>query len=275
MMGSVTQGMAAPPDHQIRRYAAWRRRGRGARASEMAWLVEPGEADEAPQFILPHGEPSLVLRLRGGAAALKVCGASREARAFDPEPGLGLAALQLTPERAAQLLGVDPASCLEWMTPPAALEDAAAPLLEAVAGKSSHEALHLLSAWFDALCAGDESEDRPDQRAMRLLRRTGGRIAMSELAEQVGACERGLRRRFRDEIGLTPKAYARQIRLSAAMVAADGAAKPRWAELAAAHGYFDQAHLIAEARALTGLTPSALLARRSACPKSPIAAQAA
>lgn len=274
-MGSATQSIAAPPDHEIRRYAAWRRRGRTARASELAWLVEPGGAEEAPQLILPHGEPSLVLTLQDGTARLHVCGASRQARFYAPAPGLGLAALQLTPERAARLLDIDPASCAEWAAPPAALEAAAEPLLEAVSGLPATQALRRLSHWFDALCARDEAEDRPDQRAMRLLRRAGGRIAMSELADHVGACERGLRRRFRDEIGLTPKAYARQIRLSATMAAADAEAQPRWADLAAAHGYFDQAHLIAEARALTGLTPTALLTRRAACPKSPIAARAA
>lgn len=40
------------------------------------------------------------------------------------------------------------------------------------------------------------------------------------------------------------------------------AQSPAWAELAVAHGYYDQAHLANEFRALCGMTPTEFLRRR-------------
>jgi AraC-like DNA-binding protein len=70
--------------------------------------------------------------------------------------------------------------------------------------------------------------------------------------------------RFRTEIGLAPKEAARVVRFDRARrllqrrVAAAG--PPELAALAAACGYYDQAHLAREFRALAGCPPSRWLA---------------
>jgi transcriptional regulator GlxA family with amidase domain len=64
--------------------------------------------------------------------------------------------------------------------------------------------------------------------------------------------------RFRDHVGLPPKAAARVIRLDRA-VAALLSGTPRIAEVAAACGYADQAHLGRELRELGGVTPGQLV----------------
>jgi AraC-like DNA-binding protein len=103
--------------------------------------------------------------------------------------------------------------------------------------------------------------------AWRQLMTTGGSIRAAELAEQTGWSGRHLASRFRAEIGLTPKAAARVIRFNRARhllarqaTAADGAGGYRLADLAVTCGYFDQAHLAREFRALAGLPPSQWLA---------------
>jgi transcriptional regulator GlxA family with amidase domain len=58
--------------------------------------------------------------------------------------------------------------------------------------------------------------------------------------------------RFRDEIGLPPKAVARLLRFERA---GELAGTMPWAELAFECGYYDQSHLINEFRAITGRTP--------------------
>jgi len=97
--------------------------------------------------------------------------------------------------------------------------------------------------------------------AWRHLLQTGGTARISDLAAETGWSGRHLTSRFRTEIGLTPKGAARVIRFDRARhllirQASDKSSGYRLADLAAACGYFDQAHLAREFRALAGCPPS-------------------
>ncbi|MFI6941896.1 helix-turn-helix domain-containing protein [Streptomyces sp. NPDC050418] len=92
------------------------------------------------------------------------------------------------------------------------------------------------------------------------LVRTSGAVPVAVLAEQVGWSVRQLEMRFREQIGLGPKAVARVLRLQRArrMLAAGRSQ----AETAAACGFYDQSHLSGEFRAMTGCTPGEFTAAR-------------
>lgn len=82
---------------------------------------------------------------------------------------------------------------------------------------------------------------------------------VNEVAGDLGVSERHLRRVFREAVGVSPKAFAKLARFHRALRAARATAHPGWASIAAAAGYYDQAHLIADFRAIAGATPQALL----------------
>jgi AraC-like DNA-binding protein len=86
------------------------------------------------------------------------------------------------------------------------------------------------------------------------------------VAADLGVSERHLRRVFRETVGVSPKAFARLTRFHRALYAARQDARAGWASIAAAAGYYDQAHLIAEFRAIAGVTPRALLGELRAAP---------
>ena len=106
--------------------------------------------------------------------------------------------------------------------------------------------------------------------AWRRLLGSSGAVRIADLAAETGWSGRHLTGRFRAEIGLTPKAAARVIRFDRARHllirrvrstsgVADGDGY-RLADLAAACGYFDQAHLAREFRSLAGCPPSQWIA---------------
>jgi AraC-like DNA-binding protein len=101
-------------------------------------------------------------------------------------------------------------------------------------------------------------------RAWRALLTSGGTAAVADLAGEAGWSVRQLGTRFRTELGLTPKEAARVVRFDRARrllqrrVAAGGL--PDLAALAAACGYYDQAHLAREFRGLAGVPPSRWIA---------------
>lgn len=120
------------------------------------------------------------------------------------------------------------------------------------------------------------AEAAPEIRwAWRAVLRSGGRMPASALADEVGWSGRHLASRFRAETGLTPKAAARVVRFdrtrrllarrASRLLGPDGADRAAGggldlAGLAVEGGYFDQAHLAREFRALAGAAPSRWLA---------------
>ena len=89
---------------------------------------------------------------------------------------------------------------------------------------------------------------------------------VNAVAADLGVSERHLRRVFRETVGVSPKAFARLTRFNRALGVARDDGQASWAGIAAAAGYYDQAHLIAEFRAIAGVTPRALLGELRAAP---------
>lgn len=107
------------------------------------------------------------------------------------------------------------------------------------------------------------SGPRPDPEivwAWRRLRATGGAIRVDELAAELGWSRRHLARRFREQVGTSPKTAARVLRFER-FTALLADRTPSLAVLAATAGYADHAHLSRETRALTQWTPSELATR--------------
>jgi AraC-like DNA-binding protein len=89
---------------------------------------------------------------------------------------------------------------------------------------------------------------------------------VNAVAADLGVSERHLRRVFHEAVGVNPKTFAKLTRFHRALGAARKDAHAGWASIAAAAGYYDQAHLIAEFRAIAGVTPRALLGEMRAAP---------
>jgi AraC-like DNA-binding protein len=103
-------------------------------------------------------------------------------------------------------------------------------------------------------------------RAWSELVRTWGAVPVRSLAEEVGWSVRHLENRFREQIGLGPKVAARVLRLQRARrLLAQGRGQ---AETAAICGFYDQAHLSGEFRAMTGCTPREFTMARGIPPVS-------
>jgi AraC-like DNA-binding protein len=96
----------------------------------------------------------------------------------------------------------------------------------------------------------------------RLAKEAAARLAsanVSTVADDLGVSERHLRRVFSESVGVGPKAYAKLVRFHRALRAARDDSAASWASIAAATGYYDQAHLIGEFQAISGATPRAFL----------------
>jgi AraC-like DNA-binding protein len=99
--------------------------------------------------------------------------------------------------------------------------------------------------------------------ALAALHASRGGAPVRDLVRASGYSHRWVTERFRAEVGLAPKAYARVVRFEHAFERLAGAERVRWAEFALDCGYYDQAHLVREFRALAGATPTEVFRRRA------------
>lgn len=97
------------------------------------------------------------------------------------------------------------------------------------------------------------------RRTWHTLVRSGGTAAVSELAAEVGWSRQYLGRRFASEFGLRPKLAARVVRFERVWTMLRSTPPDvSLAQVAAACGYFDQAHLNRDFVELAGCTPARL-----------------
>ncbi|MEJ2869937.1 helix-turn-helix domain-containing protein [Actinomycetospora sp. OC33-EN08] len=103
-------------------------------------------------------------------------------------------------------------------------------------------------------------------RAWSLLERSAGRAPVGGIAADVGWSRRHLTRRFTAQVGLSPTTAGRVLRFRRAadlLVPPPGSIRPsppRIADIAAACGFADHAHLDREFAALAGCSPRAYVA---------------
>jgi AraC-like DNA-binding protein len=170
--------------------------------------------------------------------------------------------VDLTALGARRLLGV-PMS--EIANRSVALEDVfgreAGPLVERIADAPDWAArFDLVDRALTARLAASRPVRPETAWALGRVSQSGGRVAIGDLARDLGWSHRRLIGRFRDEVGLAPKSVARIVRFERLMALLREGPPLGWARAAAACGFFDQAHLAREVRDLAGLTPTALLA---------------
>ncbi|GAA2162529.1 helix-turn-helix domain-containing protein [Actinomadura napierensis] len=168
--------------------------------------------------------------------------------------------LDLSPLGAYTLLGVPMARITNAAVElPDLLGPAASALVERLAATPSWaDRFDLLDAFLLRRLEIGPEPDPEVARAWRLLRGSDGAVGVLRLAEDVAYGRRHLTQRFTEQAGLPPKVMARVLRFQRAveLLSRHGLGL---ADAAALSGYYDQAHLNREFRALSGCTPSELL----------------
>jgi AraC-like DNA-binding protein len=266
----------APPFYRLGAYAEFDAGAELAPFVEALWIHAAGPFDPpSTHRVVPDHALSIAFSCRrdeqGRVAEpeLLLIGPVKEPRMAPREPGTELVAVRFHPEWSQRLLDISPGEHPNAITGLAAVTRAVAPALceELAESRSPLGALHILR---DAVARAATTLRQPAGgdavvvRAAEALRRSRGRMGVEALAEVAGVSSRHLRRAFTSSVGMSPKSVARTIRFHRVLAATDAMQHVDWADAAARFGYSDQAHLIHEFAAFTGLTPAALHRERIA-----------
>lgn len=258
------------PTHQVGSYRAWNIEPHIALPFDMLWVSRAPDEDPVAHHFLPFVEPSIVVRRIniGGTAGdygpeILVSSAYPDSGWYRPDPGEELIGLRLRPETSAAQLGISPRDycSFEPVQAPARLKDALSPIRSVADRGTVADVARCL--WERLPHLAGPICNTPATKTAHIIRSHKGRISCGRLAALLEISERHLRRVFVDEFGISPKAYAQRIRLTAAIVRAESTTDG-WADIALAAGYSDQSHLIRDCRMLMGKSPNALVEERRA-----------
>ncbi|WP_433687734.1 AraC family transcriptional regulator [Micromonospora carbonacea] len=244
---------------------------------EHYWLIDWDLDEPFEQRVLPHPAVNLVFRRdpAGGPASgsAEVAGVGRELfritlagtgrvsgvqfrpggfRPFWPRP-----VAELTGERRPL-----PAGLVGGRHPCDGTDDERAATLDALllAWHPRPASLPASPSAAGVPATGLPATDPPTAEAMALageIRADRRVLRVDDLARRHGTTIRRLQRLFLDHVGVGPKWVIRRYRIQEAIEHAAGGGPVDWAAVAADLGYADQAHLIREFAAETGLTPAA------------------
>ncbi|MCU7374659.1 helix-turn-helix domain-containing protein [Paucibacter sp. O1-1] len=219
---------------------------------------------EILERVLPDGALRLIVEL-GDAPTVQVLGASAAPVLLRLQGRLEGLSLTVRPGAAAALLGLPAGELTGQVLPLDSLWRGAGAELGERLGTSQGDTARLtvLQAFLQRRLPGPTITSRPAvMQALRLIGRSEGRRPLHEIAAAMGVGERRLQQLFQLEVGLSPRTWSRLARLQACLrrLRLQGAT-PGWVDLALDSGFYDQAHLAKEFRALCGLSPTEFLAR--------------
>ena len=180
----------------------------------------------------------------------------------------------LTGVRGHQLgvqVELTPAGALALFGDVGDLNDAVIPLDEALGARGTRLVGRLSEtpSWEARLQLLDEFFGCDDAPALspevawlrRQLEASKGRARVEPLMDETGWSRRYVTARFRRQLGVAPKAYARLLRFDHASALLGGSSPGRTlADVAMEAGYYDQSHLTRDFVALAGMTPGAYAA---------------
>jgi AraC-like DNA-binding protein len=222
--------------------------GDGA-SSEWEWILPDGRAE----LIFHYGEP---FARRWPDARIEVqpramfVGQITAPICLLPRGMAGVAAIRLRPE-ATGLLGPAAAAITNRFEPLDGVARTGEALDRLAGAGSNRERIEVLEQFLTAVV---RTAPRPEVAfAIRCLTRRGGALSIDALSTAAGVPRRQLERRFQSDVGLSPKTFARLLRLNRA--AGLILKRQSLVDVAATCGYFDQAHMSNDFRRLIQQSP--------------------
>lgn len=91
--------------------------------------------------------------------------------------------------------------------------------------------------------------------AVNRILQSPNQITIKNLSNKVGYSQKHFIKMFKENVGLTPKAFLKIIRFQKAIREIEASQKISWSTIAYESGYYDQAHFINDFKSFSGFTP--------------------
>jgi AraC-like DNA-binding protein len=229
------------------------------------WILE-GEGSGTPEPIIPDGRVEIVIHfgvrfeqhhvsgLVERQPASLIVGQMLAPVCIGHRGRAGVAAIRLRPAAARAVVRCSAADITGRVVDLDAVFGSTGTLREQLGLAHDDRArVHLLERWIGAIVR--TAPAREVEGAVAAIAASAGTVDLRSVASGTGLSLRQLERRFLADVGVAPKAFARIVRLQAALRRI--AAGQPLADVALACGYYDQPHMTRDFARLADTSPAA------------------
>jgi AraC-like DNA-binding protein len=216
--------------------------------------VSVEDAAPPPRRILPDGCIDVLVDLLHGGPPI-VVGTMTRASVFEPRGPIRIAAVRFRPAGAVPFLSV---SARELTDRTFGCDEVGARWLADAPWADAVDPVGAVDSLQRSLLRRLAALERPDPVVAHAVAALFGSEppSIEALGRDTGWSRQHLARAFRFHVGVSPKQLARVARLQRAVVDLQRGRAHGLADTALRLGYFDQAHMTRDFRALAGLTPA-------------------
>lgn len=241
------------------------------------WILESrgpatiGTADK----VLPYGHPEIGFIYgddyrfyqEGQEPALLpksfVAGQFCQSYFLEPTGATGVIGIKFTPTGLFDLFQVSMQGLTNKITDFTELggEEAEVMARDIIEATPNDRRLEVIEAYLLGKLAKRKAQIGLMQRTVDMIIKEIGNVSLNDICEKVNISSRQLERKFKEQIGLSPKLFSRVVRINHAMKLLRANPDFNWQDIIYLCGYYDQAHFIKDFKDIAGESPTRFLTR--------------
>jgi AraC-like DNA-binding protein len=226
-----------------------------------------------PEIVLPDGKTELIVhfgedffKLENGEyvrqARVLMSGQLTERIFLRPSGKVGVVSVRFKPAGAARFFDIPFCEIVDRVIDFSQFEkDVAQKLVRDVADASTpFERIGVLrNLLLERLSKHESNEDIFVRRACRYITQSEGSYSVQELVKLIGFSERQLERKFKKQVGITPKHLSRIVRFQKFITLSKTSHSLTLTDVSQSCGYYDQSHFIKDFTKFSGVSPLSYL----------------
>lgn len=241
---------------------------------ECFWVLTAPHNDQEEskkEIVLPDGKTELIVHFGDDFCKLEKCNEGnafkRQARilmsgqlteyiVLQPTGKVGVLAARFKPAGAARFFALPFDEIVDQVVDLASYEKPIKSLHDDVAKLASNDdRLNFIQIFLKNRLQRESQEDIYVREACRFITQSDGEYSVAELVKRIGFSERQLERKFKKQVGLSPKMLSRIIRFQKILQLAQTSKSMSLVQASASCGYYDQSHFIRDFIKFSGESP--------------------
>ena len=236
------------------------------------WLLSGSKpyADATPEVVLPDGKTELIVHFGDDffkhdsasnqfvrQARVLMSGQLTERILLKPSGEIGVVSVRFKSAGAARFFSIGYDDYVNQVFDFCVVDSALANVLHARVGAATtvDSRIKVLEDMLTERLSVDSGEDIFVRQACNYLVQSEGQYSVTDLAKLIGFSERQLERKFKRQVGLSPKRLSRILRFQKFLQIAQASTALTLTDAALACGYYDQSHFIKDFTAFSGVSP--------------------